>query len=60
MILNSGNACFHSFQILLSSLLLSKNVKIRIQKTIISPVVLYGCKTWSLTIKKEHRESEGV
>jgi sorting nexin-29 len=43
--LNSGNACFHSVQNLLSSRLLSKNVKIRIYKTIILPVVLYGCET---------------
>jgi hypothetical protein len=39
----------------LSSRLLSKNVKIRIYKTVILPVVLYGCKTWSLTLKEEHR-----
>jgi hypothetical protein len=44
--LNSGNACYHSVQNLLSSRLLSKNVKIRIFKTIILPVVLYGCETW--------------
>jgi hypothetical protein len=34
---------------------LSKNVKIRICKTIILPVVLYGCETWSLTLREEHR-----
>jgi hypothetical protein len=34
---------------------LSKNVKIRINKTIIFPVVLYGCETWSLTLNEEHR-----
>jgi hypothetical protein len=32
----------------------SKNVKIRIYKTIILPVVLYGCETWSLTLREEH------
>jgi hypothetical protein len=53
--LNSGNACYSSVQNLLSSRLLSKNVKIRIQKTIILPVVLYGCETWSLTLREEHR-----
>jgi hypothetical protein len=42
--LNSGNACYHSVQNLLSSRLLSKNVKVRIYKTIILPVVLYGCE----------------
>jgi hypothetical protein len=33
----------------------SKNLKIRICKTIILPVVLYGCEAWSLTLKEEHR-----
>jgi hypothetical protein len=32
-----------------------KNVKVRIYKTIILPVVLYGCETWSLTVKEEHK-----
>jgi hypothetical protein len=40
--LNSGNACYHSVQKLLSSRLLPKKIKIRIHKTIILPVVLYG------------------
>jgi hypothetical protein len=53
--LNSGNACYHSVQNLLSSRLLSKNLKIRIYTTIILPVVLYGCETWSLSLKEEHR-----
>jgi hypothetical protein len=53
--MNSGNVCYHSVQNLLSSRLLSKNVKIRIYKTIISPVVLYGCETWSLTLREEHK-----
>jgi hypothetical protein len=35
--------------------LLSKNIKIKIYTTIILPVVLYGCETWSLNIKNEHR-----
>jgi hypothetical protein len=39
----------------LSSRLLSKNIKIRICKTIILPVVLYGCETWSLTLREKHR-----
>jgi hypothetical protein len=34
---------------------LSKNIKSRIYKTIISPVILYGCETWSLTLRGEHR-----
>jgi hypothetical protein len=36
-------------------ILVSKDVKIRIYKTIILPVVLYGCETWSLTLRGEHR-----
>jgi hypothetical protein len=43
--LNSGNACYHSVQNLLSSQLLSKNLEIRLYKIIILPVVLYGCET---------------
>jgi hypothetical protein len=53
--LNFGNACYHLVQNLLSPLLLSKNVKVRICKTIILPVVLYGCETWSLTVREEHK-----
>ena len=43
--LKLGNACYHSVQKLLSSSLLSKNLKIKIYRTIILPVVLYGCET---------------
>jgi len=43
--LKLGNACYHSVQNLLSSRLLSKNLKIKIYRTIILPVVLYGCET---------------
>jgi hypothetical protein len=32
-----------------------ENVKVKIYKTIILPVVLYGCETWSLTLREEHR-----
>jgi hypothetical protein len=39
----------------LSSRLLSRNVKVKIYKTIILPVVLYGCETWSLTLREEHK-----
>jgi hypothetical protein len=42
-------------QNLLSSSLLSKNVKIKIYRNIILPVVLYGCETWSLTLREESR-----
>jgi hypothetical protein len=34
---------------------LSKDLKIRIYTTIILPVVLYGCETWPLTLREEHR-----
>jgi hypothetical protein len=34
---------------------MSKNIKVRIYKTIILPLVLYGCETWSLTLREEHR-----
>jgi len=51
--LKSGNACYHSVQNLLSSSLLSKNLKIKISRNIILPVVFYGCETWSLTLREE-------
>jgi hypothetical protein len=53
--LNSGNACYHSVQSLLSSCLLSRNVEVKIYQTIILPVVMYGCETWSVTLREEHR-----
>ena len=49
--LRSGNACYYSVQNLLSSRLLSKNLKIKMYRTIILPVVLYGCETWALILK---------
>ena len=42
-------------QNLLSSCLLTKNLKIKIYRTIILPVVWYGCETWSLTLREEYR-----
>jgi hypothetical protein len=53
--LNSRNACCHSVQSLLSSRLLSRNLKVKIYKIIILPVLLYGCETWSLTLRDKHR-----
>jgi hypothetical protein len=53
--LNSGSACYRSVKILLPSRLLSRNLKIKLYKTIILQVVLYGCETWSLTLREEHR-----
>jgi hypothetical protein len=42
-------------QDLVSYSLLSKNTKIKIYRTVILPVVLYGCETWSVTLREEHR-----
>jgi len=53
--LKLGNACYCSVQNLLSSWLLSKNLKIKICRTIILSVVLYGCETLSLTLREERR-----
>ena len=53
--LRLGSACYHSVQNLLSSRLLSKNLKSKIYRTIILPVVLYGCETWSLTLREERK-----
>ena len=51
----SGNAWYNSVQNLFSSSLLSKNIKIKVYRTIILPVVLYECEMWSLTLRKEHK-----
>ena len=48
------NARYHSVQDLLSSSLLPKNIKIKVYRTIILPVV-YGCETWSLMLGEERR-----
>jgi len=53
--LKLGNAYYHSVQNLLSSRLLPKNLKIKIYRIIILPVVLYGCETWSRTLREERR-----
>ena len=52
--LNSGNACYLLVQNILSSSVLSKNIKIKIYRSIILPVVLYGCETSSLTVREDH------
>jgi hypothetical protein len=50
--LNLGNACYNSvLNFVFSS---ANNINIRIYETIILPVVLYGCETWSLTLREEH------
>jgi len=53
--LNLRNACYHLVHNLLSSSLESKNLKIKIYRTLILPVVLYGCETWSLILREECR-----
>jgi hypothetical protein len=50
-----GNACYHPVQSHLSSSFLSKNVNVKLYKSIVLPVVLFGCETWSVTLRKEHR-----
>jgi len=51
--LGSGNAGYHSVENLLSSRLLSKNLNIKIYRTITLPIFLYGCETRSLTLREE-------
>ena len=53
--LKSGNACYHSVQNILSSSLVSTNTEMKIYRTVILTVVLYGCETWSLTLREERR-----
>ena len=53
--LKSGNSCYHSVQNLLSTGLLSKNTEITIYRIIILAFLLYGCETWSVTLREEHR-----
>jgi len=53
--LKLGNACYYSVLNLLSSSLKSKNVKVKIHRTIILPAVMYGCETWSLSLREERR-----
>jgi hypothetical protein len=53
--ISSGNACCYSAQNLLSSHLISENLRSKIYKNVFLAVVLYGCETWSLTLREEHR-----
>jgi hypothetical protein len=53
--LKSGNSYYHLLHNLLSSSLLSKNIKIETYKTIILCIVLCVCETWSFTFREEHR-----
>jgi len=49
--------CSDQANLVPSGRLLSKNVKIKMYRTIILPVVLCGCETWSLTLREERRLS---
>ena len=53
--INMGYAYYYSLEKILSSRLLSKKLIVNIYKTIILPVVLYDCETWSLALREEHR-----
>jgi len=53
--LRLGNASYHSVQNLLTSRLLSRNLRVKVYRILILPVVLYGCETWSLTLREERR-----
>jgi hypothetical protein len=53
--LKLGNAYYYLLQKLLPSSLLSKNLKIKIYRNIILPVVLYRCENWSLILREERR-----
>jgi len=53
--IKSGNACYHSVWNLLSASLLSKNIKMKIYRTIILRAVSYECETWSLILREECR-----
>ena len=50
-----GNACYYSLEKIVSSHLLSKKLKVNTYKTIPVVGLLYGCETWSLTLRDEHR-----
>jgi hypothetical protein len=50
-----GNTYYHSLQNLSSSHLLSKILEIKLYRTVILPVVLYGYETWSHTLREENR-----
>jgi hypothetical protein len=51
--LKSGYVSYYSVQNLLSSSLLCKYIKIKVDRTIILLVVLYGCESWALTLREE-------
>ena len=52
---NKQLVCYHSVQNLVSFSLISNNIRIKIYRTKILPVVFYGCETWSITMREESR-----
>jgi hypothetical protein len=58
--LNSGNACYHAVQNILSFRLLSRKVKTEVCKAVSLPVILYECETWSLKNKDKGVSEQGV
>jgi len=55
MCISRINRYYNSVQNLLFFCLKSRKLKIEIYKTVMLPVVLYGCETWALTFREEHR-----
>jgi hypothetical protein len=53
--INMGNTCYYGLRNILRSKLLKEDIKFKIYKTLIRPVVLYGCESWTLTTKEEER-----
>ena len=58
--LKAGTACYHLVRNLLSSTLFPKNLKIKIYRIITLPAVLYGCETWSVTLREKCRLRDEV
>jgi len=53
--LESGNECFYSVQKLLTSRLISRKLKLKIYRTVVLPLIIYGCKSWSTTSAEERK-----
>ena len=53
MRLSLGNKCFYALKHLFRNTLVNRNTKLRLYKTLIPPIVMYACETWSLTQKQE-------
>jgi len=53
--MKSGNACYHLVQNFSCTIVLSKDIKIKIHRTITLPIVFYGCESWSLLSREERR-----